>query len=167
MAFSFRDLNLSGVNPETSTPYLKPGRYVCDIINASLKDVRNGGKQVEVEYKDVVTGGVTKDYITVLNAGSKDAQEIGRRRLKAILTYGHHPNPDNPGDINSLKGLRIGVNVDEGEDYTNDAGETKKGANKPRKYGAYFDAAELGGTQTPAPAAAPAARPAPNDDIPF
>lgn len=139
--FSFRDLTLAGVETQrTGGNGLPSGQYICEVTNAELADTRNGGKQVVVTLRDQDGHGEVKDFINVQIHTSEEATRIGRERLKALLVYGGHPTPDQPGDIKSLKGLRVGVIVDP-DVYTNKSGQQVAGA-KPRRSGCYFSPSE-------------------------
>lgn len=146
MAFSFNDLNLSGVEAAGGSSTLKPGRYQCKVTDAKLRDTRSGGKQIEVSLEDVSGGGAIRCWINVFVPSSDQATRIGREQLKALLTFGGHTNPDKPGDIGSLKGLKPGVSVSS-QTYTKD-GEERTGSSV--KY--FFDPAEIGASKASAPA---------------
>lgn len=163
-SFSFRDLNLGGVDAESSYAGLPPGRYICEVSEAKLAPCANNGMQVVVSFVEVGGLGNVRDYINIVNK-NEDAQRIGRGRLKSLLINGGHPNPDNPGDIASLKGLHVGVNVEIGDDYTDQkTGQLRKGSSKVRRNGGYFDPAELGMPNTSRPAGNAGSL---NDEIPF
>lgn len=139
--FSFRDLTLDGVDTQrTGGSSLPPGQYICEVTGAELSDTKNGGKQVVVTLRDQDGHGEVKDFINVLLHTSEEATRIGRERLKALLVHGGHPTPDRPGDIKSLKGLKVGVIVDP-DVYTNKTGQQVAGA-KPRRSGCYFSPSE-------------------------
>lgn len=138
MAFSFNDLNLGSYDVGGAGQTLKPGRYVCEVKDVSLRDTRTGGKQVEVTLADVKSGLQIRHWINVHVPSSEQATRIGREQLKALLTFGGHKTPDNPSDIASLRGLRPGVSV--GQDSYEKDGETRSGS----AVKGYFDPAELG-----------------------
>lgn len=169
-AWSFRDLDLGGVEPERGSSSLKPGRYVCKVTDVEIKDTRTekgSGKRLVVTLTDMGGQGRVIDGINIAHTNPMTA-DIGRRRLKALLQFGGHRSPDHPGDISSLKGLVVGVNVEQGEDWTNDKGEARKGGGRPRENGAYFDPAELpGGDAPPAYHGAGSVGADLNDRIPF
>lgn len=151
MNFDFSSLNLSGVEAQRGSTSLRPGRHGCRTSDAEIKTTQAGGKQVFVKLTEINGQGITQDYITVAHPKAATDEKaamsvrIGLERLKALLTYGGHPNPDNPGDIKSINGLVVGVNVEEGDPWVDDKGVTRKGGGKPRqKGGAYFKASELG-----------------------
>jgi len=135
MSWSFRDLNLTGVEVQTGGS-LKPGRYVCRVSDPKIKETRNGGRQVEVRLTDINGSGSVRDFISVYVPGNTEnaqtAQRIGRERLKSLLVFGGHPNPDEPGDIKTLDGLIVGVNVEQSEDYEKDGVMRKPGQARRR-----------------------------------
>lgn len=169
--WSFRDLNLEGVDTQKGSTSLKPGRYVAKVVEATLRDAKTGGsKQIMVKLSDTEGQGSVHDFITVWVRNPADEKQatalrIGQERLKALLVYGGHPTPDRPGDLKSLVNLVVGLNVEQGEDWTDDKGVTRKGGGKPKKSGAYFDPAELG-YQRPAGTASSGGGDL-SDEIPF
>ena len=137
MSFNFKELSLTGVELSTSAPILTPGRYVVEVTDASLKDTRNGGTAVELNMKDTKGGGTLRAWLNVFVPASKPATRIGREQLKALLTFGGHPTPDNPSDISSLKGLKVGASV--GKDTYMSDGEERVGS----KLKGFFDPSEI------------------------
>jgi hypothetical protein len=159
----FGSLNLSGVEAEQGRKSLPPGSYTCKITRAEIKDTKDGrGKGLVVELTDVAGTGAVEDWINVYNK-NEQTMEIGQKRLKALLVTAGHPNPDRPGDVKSLLGLHVGVHVEQGEDWKDKDGNTRKGGGKPRSSGAYFKP-----EGAPAPSFAERAKgPLPQDAIPF
>jgi|8_EtaG_2_1085327.scaffolds.fasta_scaffold00080_12 hypothetical protein len=138
MSFSFNDLNLSGVEVSTSAPILEPGRYVVEVKEAGLKPTRNGGTAVELSMTDTKGKGSLRAWINVHVPSSKVATRIGREQLKALLIHGGHPNPNNPSDIGSIKGLKVGASV--GQDkYKTDTGEERIGS----RLKGFFDPSDI------------------------
>lgn len=138
MAFSFNNLNLSGVDAAKGGGSLQPGRHVCKVSDATVRDTRTGGTQVEITLQDVAGTGSIRAFLNVHVPSSADATRIGREQLKALLVHGGHSNPDKPGDIRSLKGLVLGVGV-KAESYEKN-GETRTGS----KVHYFFDPKEDG-----------------------
>jgi hypothetical protein len=73
-----------------------------------------------------------------------------------------------------MKGLKVGVRVEQGDNWKDKEGNVRPGGGQPRKYGAYFSATDdkvALGEQAPAPkkdAAATANKASDfNDEIPF
>lgn len=163
MGFSFKDLNLSGVDAASSGATLKPGRHVCEVKEASLKDTRQNGKMLELKLSafQADADGSIRAWINLFVPSSDKATKIGKEQLKALLVYGGHPNPDKPGDISTLKGLVVGVSV-VSESYTDKDGNEREGS----KVKGFFSPSELG---VEAPKRAKSADPMSDleDDIPF
>lgn len=144
----FNDINLAGVEAENGRSTLKPGAHTCRITEAEIKDTKGGGHAVRVVFEEVSGAGKVHDFINVHNKNDQ-AEEIGKRRLKALLENSNHPNPNRPGDIKSLVGLTVGVHVEQGDDWVDDKGETRRGGGEPRRNGAYFKLpATTGGDST-------------------
>lgn len=164
----FGSLDLSGVSAEEGRKTLKPGSYVCIVKNAKIEPTANGsGRKLVVELHEENGAGHVTDYINVFNK-SQQATDIGLRRLKSLLVAGGHPNPDHPGDVNTINGLRVGVHVEAGEDWVDDKGEKRPGGGKPRKSGAYFSPLENAATAARNGSAAHVSAGAPySDRIPF
>lgn len=152
----FGSLDLTNVEAEKGRATMLPGNYICRITNAEIKDTKDGkGKGLVVEFKDVNGSGTCDTFINVVNR-NEEAERIGRGQLKALLIAGGHPNPDRPGDINSLKGMTVGVRIEQGEDWEDKNGNMRPGGGRVRRSGAFFppDANEVLGPHpiTPRPA---------------
>ncbi len=158
----FGNINLSQVQAEEGRKTLPPGSYTCVIKSAKVEDTKGGdGKKLVVELADKAGGGSVTDIINLHNRNPQ-ATEIGLRRLKALLVAAKHPNPNQPGDVASLKGLTVGVHVEQSDDWKDAQGNVRKGGGKPRNYGAYFTPEGVAGGTNSADG-----KPAFNDDIPF
>lgn len=137
----FGSLDLTDVEAEKGRATMLPGNYICRVTNAEVKDTKDRrGKGVVVEFKDEGGGGTCDTFLNIVNP-NEEAQRIGRGQLKALLIAGGHPNPDRPGDINSLKGLRVGVRIEQGDPWTDKNGNTRPGGGRVRRSGAFFDPA--------------------------
>lgn len=123
---SFKDLDLSSVEFSTRASVLPAGRHVCEVTNAEWYETKSGGKAVKLVLSSTKGDGVLNGMLNVVNRNDV-AQRIGREQLKAMLTFGGHPTPDKPGDIASLRGLKVGVSVGT-EKYTDSFGEQKDGS---------------------------------------
>lgn len=124
--FDFGSLDLSEYDADSGEMRLKPGRYVCRITEASLEKVTSegnkGGRRLQVVFADRDGHGTIRESINVHLPKSSEATEIGKKQLKTLLTHAGHPTPNNPGDISSIKGLVVGVNVDK-DTFKNDRGD--------------------------------------------
>jgi len=125
-SFDFRSLDLEGVEV-SSGGALPPGRYECIVKEAKLKDSKAGGKMIELQLSDMGKAGSIRHWINVQVPKSEEATRIGREQLKALLVHGGHPNPNHPGDIASLAGLKVGVTVKE-ESYVDKYGTERAGS---------------------------------------
>ena len=156
--FSFNNLNLSDVDFSASTnSVLQPGRHVCKVENAELKPTRTGGQQIVVSLSSTEGSGSIRHFINVYSPVSPDATRIGREQLKALLSHGGHANPDQPGDIDTIKGLVVGVGVNR-DSYMKD-GQEREGS----KVSYYFDPAQASAPK----AASPEGAKPKDDEIPF
>jgi hypothetical protein len=170
MGFTFNDLDLSSNTASSGERRLKAGRYACKITGVELRTNKDGvGRSIQVEFTDVDSGGKIMDFINVYLPNSPKAETIGRDRLKSMLEHGGHPTPDKPGDIKSLVGLVVGVNVEESEYVSN--GETRIGS-EVASWHPYFSAEGATGLGEKPTATAPVkpngSAPAFHDDpIPF
>lgn len=121
---SFKDLDLSSVEFSTQAQVLKPGRHEVSVTWAEWYETKSGGRAVKYTLGN--DDGVISGMINIINANPK-AESIGRETLKKLLTFGNHPNPDKPGDIATLRGLKVGVSV--GLDkYTDSDGVERDGS---------------------------------------
>lgn len=177
MSWSFDKLDLGGVDTDGGRATLRPGNHEVKIASAEIKTTKAGnGKYIEVKL-EADNGQYVLDRINVHNPNQK-ATEIGLARLKSLLTFGGHPTPDQPGDIKSLVGLKVGVRVEQGDSWRDSDGNVRPGGGQPRNNGAYFaldGKVELGETEPTPTMDAPksssgtpsASTGALNDDIPF
>lgn len=160
----FGGLDLSGVDAEQGRKTLTPGAHPCKITGAEIKQTGNGdGHGLKVAFAALDGSGETSDFINLNNRNAK-AVEIGQRRLKALLIAAKHPNPDRPGDVKTMIGLRVGVHVEQDADWTDKDGVVRPGGGKPRRSGAYY---ELDGAQAGSPPSPGGDYDDLNDSIPF
>jgi hypothetical protein len=145
--WSFSNLNLSDVNAQRATTGLPIGKHVCVVNDAEIKKSRSGF-QIAIVLEEIEGLGICKDYITLHSESNEEnfklAERIGKERFKALLECAEHPNPNNPGDINSIVGLVVGVICEQDEDWTDQHGVIRAGGVKPRRNGAYIKASTLG-----------------------
>jgi len=138
MSFNFSSLDLTEVNQESGRRTLAAGDHSCRISDVEIKDTRSGGKMLIIEMTGD-GGQKVNDRINIVN-NSKEAVEIGRARLKHLLEMAGHPNPNQPKDVNSIKGLSVGVHVVDGADWADNEGMIRKGGGEPRRSAPYFKA---------------------------
>ena len=112
--FSFNKLNLKNVDVTTAgNGTLPPGRHICKVSDATLKDTRAGGKMIELQFNEIDGKGGIRNWLNVMVPSSEKATQIGREQLKGLLVWGGHEDPDNIGKhgVGSIKGLVVGVRV--------------------------------------------------------
>jgi hypothetical protein len=161
MAFSFKDLNLSGVEAASAGSVLKPGRHVVTVAEAAIKTSRANGAILELKLTN--QEGAIRHWINVHVPNSEQATRIGREQLKALLVHGGHPNPDNPGGVEKIRNLQVGISV--GSDtYTDKDGNERTGS----KVKGFFDPSEITGVKSaPAKQSGGDGFDDMKDDIPF
>jgi hypothetical protein len=146
MSWNFKNLNLKHVTAD-GPPRTGEGDYICTISGAEVNE-RNGRTSVVVSFQ-TDSGYSFKDFCTMHNSDKAEKPQngvrIGQARLKSILEKGGHPNPDEPEDISSLKGLKVGVRLRLPKDangnvetWENSLGEIKQSGVKPLGFGAYY-----------------------------
>lgn len=165
---SFADLDLTGVEADAGSARLQPGSYlvVCKTAKYETKEGTKN-KAVVCEFVDESGHGDIRHNFNVVHS-SEQAQEIGRKQLKAFLERGGHPDPDRPGDVKSLEGLKVAIFVGLGKPYTGNDGKTRQ-LTEIKKF-MEPDTAVSGpsGAAAPAAAAASGGGGSPLDDrIPF
>ena len=112
MSFSFGELNLSGVKVNTGG-YLKPGKHLVRVNGATVVKTQKGGAQAEVVFEALNGDGSIKCWYNLFTPSSKQNTDTGLGYFKTLLVMGGHPTPDHPGDIKSLIGLVVGIQVRE------------------------------------------------------
>lgn len=170
----FQSLDLSGVEADNFNPITQPGLYNFNCTDVELKTGPNKvNKRLILTLVDSVGGGTLKAGFNIVHQGSPQAQEIALRQLKSFLISGGHPNPDHPGDLETLKGLTPKAYVDYGKPYIDkETGQEKKNFEVKR-----FVLPGEGGEVASAPASNPStsgasggavgSRHALDDEIPF
>ena len=122
----FSSLNLADVEPDDYAP-LPAGEHDVECTGGEIKTGSNGkDKRLVVSLNSVDGAGSIKTGFNLYHTGSKQAQEIGLRQLKAFLVASGHPNPDEPGDLGSLKGLRCRVYVGKGKPFIGQDGQQRE-----------------------------------------
>jgi len=146
MSWNFKNLNLKHVSAD-GPPRTGEGDYICTITKAELNE-KNGRTSVWVHFQ-TDDGYTFIDFCTMhhTDKGEKpqNGVRIGQARLKSILEKGGHPNPDEPEDISSLKGLKVGVRLrlpkdanGNVEQWGSDSTGWKQSGVKPMPFGAYY-----------------------------
>lgn len=108
----FGSLDLTNSKVSSGMSVLKRGTYNVVCSEAKYERVGNSNNwKTTVVLQDVEGSGQIIHNFNVVHTSSK-AQEIGRDQLKTFLTHGGHPNPDRPGDVATLVGLKARVFVD-------------------------------------------------------
>jgi hypothetical protein len=121
----FGGLDLSGVAEASGYQRLQPGTYVVEATDAEIKDTATGGKMVVVDFSSTDGHGDIRMNFNVVNKNPQ-AVEIGLRQLKSFLVAGGHKNPDKPGDIKTLKGLKCQVVVGMGKPWRDNDGNERQ-----------------------------------------
>lgn len=128
----FDSLDLSGVEASAGSSRLPPGSY--NVVVESAQMAGEGQKRmVQVKLVDENGAGDITTNFNVANP-SAEAVRIGLSQLKGFLISAGHPNPDKPGDITSLKGLKCSIVVGMGKPWTNRDGK-KVRTSEIKKFG--------------------------------
>jgi hypothetical protein len=131
MTFSFGSLNLSNVTASSGVGVLQPGRYIAVAKEAEI--VQNKAKTGHIlKVKFVSEHGVITENINVQHT-SKEAERIGLEQLKALLECGGHEDPSNPGGVEKIRGLRVGLYVAQDGVYEGKPQFKVKGFMKPEE----------------------------------
>ena len=157
-------LDLSNVNPSGDDIRLKPGRHVCRITKAEIKDTNDGaGKRLALEFVAVDGAGSIQTGLNVYLPRSPEAMEISKRNFKALLIGAGMP-ADRLNDVRLLVGKTVGVNVEESEYADRKTGEKKRGTQVRDRAPFFKPDGEAG---APAPAAMGGGKSWSGDEIPF
>lgn len=109
--FNFRELDLSNVRAAGISNRLRPGNYICTISDAKIEPMKSkNGYSAKIVLVANDMSGEIPAYISVAHK-NEETRRIGLEQLKGLLVAAGHPNPDAPGDINSLVKLQVGVRV--------------------------------------------------------
>jgi len=149
---NFADLDLSDTTAAGTV--VPPGKHIAKISHAAMAKSKAGSAMLNVSFRTRVG-----DIMSRFNIGhpKPDVRDLAKSQLKGLLECAGHPNPNRPGDVNTLVGLTVGINVRE---QKNDPSYTEVGS--------YFapDQGEASAAAAPQQDARPAAG-AIDDDIPF
>jgi len=94
-----------------------PGEYQVTCTGAELKDTKNMGKMIKVEFT-TSSGRKLWHNFNIVNQSEK-AQEIGLGQLKSFLKAAAFPNPDhltNEADMLNLRAT-VKVKIEESDGY--------------------------------------------------
>ena len=127
----FQSLDLSNI--EQAGPLrLAPGEYVAVAENARVESIgETNNKRLVVEFVDSDGAGDVRTFFNLVHT-SEQAQTIGHRQLKTFLTAAAHPNPDRPGDVETINGLTCRITVGMGKEWKDRDGNTRKNAEVKR-----------------------------------
>jgi hypothetical protein len=132
----FNSLNLTNVETEGAAR-LKTGVHDVVVGEAEFRANKAGtGSLVAVKLTSTETGACQLVSFNVQHQ-NPEAQKIGQKQLKTFLIAAAHPNPNNPGDIRSLNGLRLKLVVEENGTYRGSDGKDYPSF-EPAKRGAYL-----------------------------
>ena len=121
----FNNLDLSDVVPDDYAP-LTTGEYELEVVDIEMKTGANGqDKRLVLTMNDTEGSGSIRVGFNLFHRGSPEAMRIGRQQFKSFLTYSGHPNPDHPGDVNTLRHLRVRAFVAPGKPYRGDDGRER------------------------------------------
>lgn len=118
----FGSLDLSSVEASAGSTRLQPGTYTVKCANAKIESVgTTKNKKLVTDLVDEGGSGDIRVNFNILHT-SEQAQEIGRRQLKSFLISADHPNPDKPGDVETMKGLVCKITVGMGKPWKGEDG---------------------------------------------
>tara|TARA_B100000902_G_scaffold263947_1_gene250085 strand:- start:3325 stop:3807 length:483 start_codon:yes stop_codon:yes gene_type:complete len=126
----FGDLDLSSVELDDRpqyAPILGVGTYNVTCNDAKIETIEGTtNKKMVLNFVDEGGTGEIRANLNIVHTSSQ-AQEIARRQLKSFLVCSNHPTPDNPGDVESCKGLKCEIKVGKAKPWTNKKGEVVEG----------------------------------------
>ena len=119
------DLSENKVSAPSTYTTVPAGEYVVNVAKMEVKDNKSRtGAYLETGYEvleGTLAGAMIKDIINISNP-NKEAERIGRDRLKTIATYIGHKNPNKIADTDEIVGkgsFKITVEVQEDGVYKN------------------------------------------------
>lgn len=122
------NLDLSGVNVFGKKTIVPTGRYCVTVCETEVKEnkAKTGG-YLQVSFS--IQGGEHDGAIIVdrynIQNPNENAVKMGLSKIKAIMTYGGHSNPNKLAKSDDLIGLMLDVAVTEDpHSFTGDNGET-------------------------------------------
>lgn len=155
----FGDLDLTQVEASDGSRRLEAGNYTVKCTSAKVESIgESANKRVVADFVDTDGAGDIRMNFNVHHSNAQ-AAEIGLRQLKSFLVAGGHPNPDKPGDVSSLVGLKCLVYVGLGKPWQDRDGNQRQ--QTEIKSFKSVDAGNGGGSDKPAKASKM------DDEIPF
>ncbi|RLA65450.1 MAG: hypothetical protein DRQ88_09220 [Epsilonproteobacteria bacterium] len=109
---------------------LPPGNYNAKIVDTEIVNTKSGSA-LKIHFEVIEgehSGSGFSDFLNIVNA-SKQAEDIAKGRLKAILNLGGHKNPQGISDSIEMHGLILSAvleNRTNGEYTNNDVKGYKK-----------------------------------------
>ena len=120
-------LDLSAVRAFGVSTVLPAGNYNAKCISTEMKETKKGGHMVIAKFSVIngdYAGCEIEDNYHVVN-DSEAAVRIGLSKIKAILEFGGHKNPNMIKDTDEMHGLTVGIVVSQNEEsFVNEKGET-------------------------------------------
>lgn len=154
----FPNLDLSGIEEDQGFRRLEPGEYTVKCIDAKVEPVGDTSNRKLVADFEAPEGNIRHNFN--IHHSNSQAQEIGLRQLKTFLVSAQHSNPDKPGDVESMVGLKCKVYVGMGKPWRDRNGVERQNAEVKR----FMPVGESSGDTG---AADQASSKDPNDRIPF
>ena len=119
----FGNLDLSEVQEYVA---LKPGEYEVICTNAKVEQIQGTqNRKLVADFKTQNGKGSIRNNFNIFHS-SEQAMEIGQRQLKSFLVAAGHPNPDRPGDVNTLIGLECRIVVGMGKPWRDRNGSERQ-----------------------------------------
>lgn len=115
--WNFGSLDLSGVEQDKGISRLDPGEHLVKCTDARIEPVGDTANRKLVAEFSADDGSGTIRHNFNIHHTNEQAQEIGLRQLKTFLVSSNHPNPDKPGDVETMKGLKCKVYVGMGKPW--------------------------------------------------
>lgn len=115
--WNFGSLDLSSVEQDEGIRRLDPGEHAVKCTDARIEPVGDTANRKLVAEFSADDGSGTIRHNFNIHHTSEQAQEIGLRQLKTFLVSANHPNPDKPGDVETMKGLKCKVYVGMGKPW--------------------------------------------------
>lgn len=118
------DLSENKVSKPSVFTTVPAGEYKVVVAHAEIKEAKSGGNYIEFGYEIVdgsLAGAMVKDIVNIINA-NKEAERIGRDRLKTIAVATGAKNPNKIADTDELLNktpFAITVTVEEDGQYKN------------------------------------------------